>query len=97
MTPEARVVQTIDPNPCDATGCAMQTEPLTVCVDHRCPHRWTREAREDRARRDARDAERRSEPAATTCDLADCVGLANAIEECARTRCPFVEERRKSL
>ena len=44
-----------DPNPCQATGCAMTGEPITVCVDHCCPHRWTREAREDRSRREEAD------------------------------------------
>lgn len=50
------VVEMNDPDPCQATGCAMQNETLTVCVDHRCPHRWTREGREDRQRREEKDA-----------------------------------------
>ena len=44
-----------DPNPCLATGCAMLNGPVETCRDHRCPFRWTREAVEDRARRDAKD------------------------------------------
>jgi hypothetical protein len=47
-----------DPNPCDILGCAMQGEPVETCRDHRCPHRWTREAREDRQRRDEKDREK---------------------------------------
>jgi hypothetical protein len=43
------------PNPCAALGCSMQTQPVEMCRDHRCPHRWQREGREDRARRDEKD------------------------------------------
>jgi len=79
--------------------CAMQGEPIETCRDHRCPIRWQREAAEDRARRDARDAERRSEQAAgdpSACDLADCAGLSNTIETCAARACPFTPERRQT-
>ena len=38
--PEVRTI--IYPDPCAATGCAMQGEPAEVCRDHRCPHRWQR-------------------------------------------------------
>ncbi len=44
-----------DSNPCAALGCAMRTEPIETCRDHRCPHRWLRESREDRARREEKD------------------------------------------
>ncbi len=44
-----------DANPCGALGCAMTAEPVSVCRDHRCPHRWLRESREDRQRRDEHD------------------------------------------
>ncbi len=43
------------PDPCITTGCAMQTEPIETCRDHRCPFRWTREEREDRQRREEKD------------------------------------------
>ena len=49
-----------DPDPCSVLGCAMQDEPLTVCADHCCPHRWTREATEDRARREEQDRKARA-------------------------------------
>ena len=55
MTPEFNTF-TLDPNVCSVLGCAMQTDPIETCRDHRCPHRWQREAAEDRARRGARDA-----------------------------------------
>jgi hypothetical protein len=44
------------PDPCAATGCAMQEDPLETCREHRCPHRWQREGKEDRQRREAKDA-----------------------------------------
>jgi hypothetical protein len=44
-----------DPDPCSVFGCAMKDETLTVCVDHRCPHRWQREAAEDRGRCEEKD------------------------------------------
>ena len=44
-----------DSDPCAALGCAMQTQPVETCRDHRCPHRWQREAKEDRARREEKD------------------------------------------
>lgn len=44
-----------DPNPCEALGCSMQTEPVSICKDRHCPYRWLRESREDRARRKAKD------------------------------------------
>jgi hypothetical protein len=47
--PERRTID--DLNPCGAAGCAMQVVPLETCRDHRCPHRWQREAAEDRTRR----------------------------------------------
>ena len=50
-----RLDYTLDPNVCSVLGCAMQDEPLTVCVDHRCPHRWQREAAEDRKRREEKN------------------------------------------
>jgi len=53
MTPETNVLR--DPDPCSALGCAVQTEPVEVCRDHRCPHRWTREARLDREAREEKD------------------------------------------
>ena len=34
----------IRPNPCATIGCAMQSDPIETCRDHRCPHRWQREA-----------------------------------------------------
>lgn len=55
MIPEALTFQ-VDPDPCRATGCNIVSQPVEVCRDHRCPHRWTREAREDRARREEKDA-----------------------------------------
>lgn len=50
--PEVRTI--IYPDPCAAAGCAMQADPLDTCRDHRCPHRWQREAAEDRGSRDGR-------------------------------------------
>ena len=47
---------TPDSDPCAALGCSMQAEPVEMCRDHRCPHRWQREGREDRARRAEKDA-----------------------------------------
>jgi len=38
MTGEHKMITTFDVDPCEANGCAMQSEPLTVCVDHRYPH-----------------------------------------------------------
>ena len=38
MPGEHSVITTFNVDPCEATWCAMQSEPLTVCVDHRCPH-----------------------------------------------------------
>jgi len=58
MIPDVLTFQA-DPDPCLATGCAMQTGPVEVCRDHRCPHRWTREARLDREARDRADAKER--------------------------------------
>lgn len=50
MIPEVSVFPIFeDPDPCQAAGCAMQGEHAEVCRDHRCPHRWQREAAEDRA------------------------------------------------
>jgi hypothetical protein len=60
MTPEVLAFPT-DPDPCAATGCAMQGEPAEVCRDHRCPHRGEREAAEDRSR--AREATKTVAPA----------------------------------
>ena len=42
----------IRPNPCSTIGCAMQSDPIETCRDHSCPHRWQREAAEDRERSD---------------------------------------------
>ena len=39
-----------DPNPCSTIGCALQSDPIATCRDHRCPYRWQREAAEDRER-----------------------------------------------
>jgi hypothetical protein len=44
------------PDPCAALGCSMRAQPVETCRDHRCPHRWQREGREDRGRRDEKDA-----------------------------------------
>lgn len=52
MIPEVRTID--DPDPFVTTVCAMQGEPTEVCRDHRCPHRWQREAAEDGARREER-------------------------------------------
>lgn len=52
---------TPEPNPCSALGCQMQAEPIEMCRDHRCPHRWTREGREDRVKREAKDRRLREE------------------------------------
>jgi hypothetical protein len=53
---EGSMVPVSDPDPCAVTGCAMVSEPVETCRDHRCPHRWQREGREDRQRREAKDA-----------------------------------------
>lgn len=53
MTPEVLAFPT-DPDPCTAAGCAMQGDPLGKCRDHRCPHRWHRDAVEDRGGREER-------------------------------------------
>jgi hypothetical protein len=42
----------IRPNPCSTIGCAMQSDPIETCRDQSCPHRWQREAAEDRERSD---------------------------------------------
>jgi hypothetical protein len=51
----------IRPNPCSTIGCAMQSDPIETCRDHRCPHRWQREAAEDRERSDEYDRNARRE------------------------------------
>jgi hypothetical protein len=62
MTTDVLTVPIIeDVDPCLALSCSMQGDPVEVCRDHRCPHRWTREARIDRARRDQADAKERAE------------------------------------
>lgn len=50
-----------DPDPCAVLGCAMQTGPVEVCRDYRCPHRWQREAAEDRQAQARADAKRRAD------------------------------------
>ncbi len=42
-------------NACETLGCPARHEPIAYCKDHRCPWRWQRESREDRARRDEKD------------------------------------------
>ena len=37
---EHNMITTFIVDPCEATGCAMQSESLTVRVDHCCPHHW---------------------------------------------------------
>ncbi len=41
--------------------------------------------------------EHRKEQAAdvSVCIAADCVGLSNTVEDCARRKCPFADERRE--
>jgi hypothetical protein len=51
----------VDPDPCKVLDCNIVSQPVEVCRDHRCPHRWTREAREDRARREVKDGKARAE------------------------------------
>lgn len=46
------------PDPCATLGCAMREQPVETCRDHRCPHRWQREAAEDRKRREEKDRQR---------------------------------------
>lgn len=46
---------TADPNPCQATGCDMEKDPVEACRKRGCGFRWQREAREDRARREEKD------------------------------------------
>ena len=60
MIPDVLTFQN-DPDPCSVLDCAMQGDPVEVCRDHRCPHRWTREARIDRKAREEKDAARREE------------------------------------
>lgn len=60
MIPEVSVDPVSDPDPCAVTGCAMQDAPVETCRGHRCPHRWQREGKEDRQRREVKDAERKS-------------------------------------
>jgi hypothetical protein len=43
-----------DPDPCAATGCAMQGKPAEICRDHRCPHSMEREAAENQGGREER-------------------------------------------
>lgn len=88
MIPEVHVIPNVDPDPCRTTGCAMKTEPVAICRDHRCPYRWTREARLDRAARDGPPAE------VSGCQGqgADCPAQ-GAPTECARRRCPGDAER----
>jgi len=45
-TSEGRAICEMEhgPNSCQALGCNMQDDPVEVCRDHRCPHRWQREA-----------------------------------------------------
>jgi hypothetical protein len=47
-----------DPNPCSVIGCIYLTEPVERCEQERCPYRWQREGREDRAERERKDAVR---------------------------------------
>jgi hypothetical protein len=57
LTPDMRILPIIeDVDPCAALGCAMQVEPIETCRDHRCPHRWIKESRLDRAERARKDA-----------------------------------------
>lgn len=50
-----------DPNPCELFQCLTIKEPLAHCERvMKCPHAWARRSREDRAQRDASDAERKA-------------------------------------
>lgn len=53
------------PNPCSTISCALQSDPIETCRDHRCPYRWQREAAEDRERSDEyfRNARRETDEA----------------------------------
>lgn len=44
-----------EPNPCETLKCAVREKPIAECVELCCPHRWTRESREDRVRREQKD------------------------------------------
>jgi hypothetical protein len=46
---------TVDPDPCEATGCSLQTDRVEACRKSGCAYRWQREGREDRQRRDEHD------------------------------------------
>ena len=85
------------PNACETLACSMRGEPVETCRDHRCPHRWQREAVEDRQRREAKDAAQTKERATnepSACVTTDCIGMANAVEACEARRCPFVPDRK---
>ena len=51
-----------EPNPCEALKCALREKLIVECVEMACPHRWQREAREDRVKREEKDARRGSVP-----------------------------------
>lgn len=46
-----------EPDPCAVLGCDMQTAPVEACRKRGCGFRWTREGREDRKTREAKDAQ----------------------------------------
>ncbi len=73
-----------DPNPC-ACGATC------LCQDRSCPHHQREGAVQHAAQQ---GTGRTKEP--SSCHMADCCGLGNAVEDCARRKCPFVGERREA-
>jgi hypothetical protein len=60
MSTEATVFPIFeDVDPCLALSCDQRESHIAICRADRCPHEWTRTSREDRQRRDERDAEER--------------------------------------
>ena len=37
-------------DPCEALGCAMRQHDIRFCTEQYCPHRWQRQAAQDKAR-----------------------------------------------
>jgi hypothetical protein len=47
-----------DPDPCSATGCDVQTDPVAACWKRACPFTWARQSREDRKLLEEKDKQR---------------------------------------
>lgn len=47
-----------EPDPCRELNCDKREEPIRACRAARCAFEWSRTSREDRRRREEKDAER---------------------------------------